>query len=75
MAKVQLTRQEELQLKKEAEERKNKMLKEKEEKQRKNVQNEYDKIISTINQSSKKLNDTELSNLNEKLKTFINKLI
>jgi hypothetical protein len=75
MAKVQLTRQEELQLKKEAEERKNKTLKEKEEKQRKNVQNEYDKIISTINQSSKKLNDTELSNLNEKLKTFINKLI
>jgi hypothetical protein len=75
MAKVQLTRQEELQLKKEAEERKNKMLKEKEEKQRKNVQNEYDKIISTINQSSKKLNDTELSNLNEKLKMFINKLI
>jgi hypothetical protein len=75
MAKVQLTRQEEGKLKKEAEEKKNKMLKDKEEKERKNVEEEYYKIISTINKSSKRLNNNELSNLNEKLKKFINKLI
>jgi hypothetical protein len=75
MAKVQLTRQEELQLKKEAEERKKQMLKEKEETQRKNVEKEYDKIISVIRQSARQLNDTELDMLSEKLKTFINKTI
>lgn len=75
MAKVQLTRQEEEKLKKEAEERKNKMLKEKEERERKNVEKEYDKIISVIKEPSKRLNSNELTNLNDKLKKFINKLI
>jgi hypothetical protein len=75
MAKAKLTRQEELQLKKEAEEKKKQFLKEKEETQRKNVEKEYDKIISLIRQSARQLNDTELDMLSEKLKTFINKTI
>jgi len=75
MAKAKLTRQEELQLKKEAEEKKKQFLKEKEETQRKNVEKEYDKIISVIRQSARQLNDTELDLLSEKLKTFINKTI
>jgi hypothetical protein len=75
MAKVQLTRQEEEKLKKEAEEKKKQLLKEKEEIERKNVEKEYDKIISVIKEPSRRLNSNELSNLNEKLKKFINKLI
>jgi hypothetical protein len=75
MAKAKLTRQEELQLKKEAEERKKQFLKEKEETQHKNVDKEYDRIISVIRQSARQLNDTELDMLSEKLKTFINKTI
>jgi|LauGreDrversion4_2_1035121.scaffolds.fasta_scaffold535803_1 hypothetical protein len=75
MAKAKLTRQEELQLKKEAEEKKKQFLKEKEETQRKNVDKEYDRIISVIRQSARQLNDTELDMLSEKLKTFINKTI
>lgn len=71
---AKLTRQEELKLQKEMEDKKKQMLKEKELKQKK-IQTEYDSIIRVVQQSARKLKDDELDQLHEKLKTFFNKII
>ena len=71
---AKLTRQEELKLQKEMEDKKKQMLKEKELKQKK-IQTEYDNIIRVIQSSARKLKDDELSVLHDKLKTFFNKTI
>jgi hypothetical protein len=71
---AKLTRQEELKLQKEMEDKKKQMLKDKELKQKK-IQTEYDSIIRVVQQSARKLKDDELEQLNEKLKTFFNKTI
>lgn len=71
---AKLTRQEELKLQKEMEDKKTQMLKDKELKQKK-IQTEYNSIIHVVQQSARKLKDDELKQLNEKLKTFFNKTI
>lgn len=71
---AKLTRQEELKLQKEMEDKKKQMLKDKELKQKK-IQTEYNSIIRVVQQSARKLKDDELEQLNEKLKTFFNKTI
>jgi hypothetical protein len=71
---AKLTRQEELKLQKETEDKRKQMLRDKELRQRK-IQTEYDGIIRVIQQSARKLKDDELSDLHEKLKTFFNKIV
>lgn len=68
---AKLTRQEELKLQKEMEDKRKQMLKEKELKQKK-IQTEYDNIIRVIQTSARKLKNDELEQLNEKLKKFFN---
>lgn len=71
---AKLTRQEELKLQKEMEEKKKQILREKEQKEKK-VQNEYDSIIRVIQSSARKMKDDELEMLHDKLKKFFNKTI
>ncbi len=71
MAKAKLTRQEEQQIKKEAEDKRKKLIDEKVKRNQK-IQTEYDKVIDLLRQSVRKLKDDEVSELHEKLKKFFN---
>lgn len=71
MAKAKLTREEEQQLKKKAENERKKLIEEKVKRNQK-IQKEYDKVIDLLKQSVRKLKDDEVSELHEKLKKFFN---
>lgn len=75
MAKVKLTRQEELKLQKEMDDKRKKLLNEKENSKQKRVDSEYNKIVKDFDQSKMRLNRSELIMLRDKLKTFFNKTI